>query len=118
VVADQGGSGATGSGQRRKEEKYTLEATLDQPYKFHSTHGRVATQSTRQCSFIKELEQQARQMPGPPPEQPVEGQEDREPEPALVEDQGKDDYPTVFEQYHIFTTPEKDKRATCGTKQR
>jgi hypothetical protein len=27
-----------------------------------------------------------------------------------VEDQGDDDYPTIIEQYHIFTTPEKDKR--------
>jgi hypothetical protein len=39
------------------------------------------------------------------------GQEDREHEPAAgLPDQGKDDYPTIIEQYHVFTTPEKDKR--------
>jgi hypothetical protein len=50
-------------------------------------------------------------MPGPPLEQPAEGQEDREPEPSPVEDQGEDDYPTVFDQYHIFSTLKKDKRS-------
>jgi hypothetical protein len=56
TAVDQGGPGATGSGQRRKEDKYTLDAAVDQPCKFHSTPGREATHSTRQCSFIKELE--------------------------------------------------------------
>jgi hypothetical protein len=52
-----------------------------------------------------------RQLPGLPPEQSADGQEDREHEPAARRpDQGEDDYPTVFEQYHIFTTPEKEKR--------
>jgi hypothetical protein len=83
---------------------------LDQPCKFHSTPGRVATHSTHQCSFIKELELRAHQLPGPPPERSAEGQEDREPEPALAEDQGKDDYLAIVEQYHVFTTLEKDKR--------
>jgi hypothetical protein len=112
VAADQGGPGAAGSGQRRKEYKYTLEAALDQPCKFHSTLSRIATHSMHQYNFIKELEQRARQSPGSPPEQPAEGQEDqdREPEPAPVADQGEDDYPANVERYHVFTTPEKDKR--------
>jgi hypothetical protein len=76
MAADQGGSGAADSGQRRKEDRYTLDAALDQPCKFHSTPGREATHSTRQCSFIKELEKRARQLPGSPPEQLAEGQED------------------------------------------
>jgi hypothetical protein len=36
VAADQGGPSAAGGGQSRKEGKYTLDATLDQPCKFHS----------------------------------------------------------------------------------
>jgi hypothetical protein len=56
VVADQGGSGAASSGQRCKGVKYTLDAELDQPWRFHSIPGREATHSTRQCSFVKELE--------------------------------------------------------------
>jgi hypothetical protein len=95
---------------RRREDKYTLEAALDQPCKFHNTLGRIATHSTRQCSFIKELGLRARQLPGTPPEQPAEGQEDREHEPALAADQGEDDYPAIIEHYHVFTTSEKDKR--------
>jgi hypothetical protein len=55
VAAGQGGPRAAGSGQRRKEDKYTLETGLDQSCKFHSTPGRGATHSTRQCSFIEEL---------------------------------------------------------------
>jgi hypothetical protein len=43
AVADQGGPGATGNGQGRKEGKYTLDVVLDQPCKFHSTPGREAT---------------------------------------------------------------------------
>jgi hypothetical protein len=110
VAADQGGSGASVSGQRRREDKYTLEAAPDQPCKFHSTPGRIATHSTRECSFIKELEQRARQLPGPPLEQPIGGQEDREHELAPAADQGEDDYPAIVEQYRVFTTLEKDKR--------
>jgi hypothetical protein len=56
MAVDQGGSGATGSGQRRKEDRYTLDAALDQSCRFHSILGREATYSTHQCSFIKELE--------------------------------------------------------------
>jgi hypothetical protein len=46
-----------------------------------------------------------------PPEQPTGGQEDHEHESAPAADQGTDDYPTVVEQYHLFTTLEKDKRS-------
>jgi hypothetical protein len=59
AAADQGGPGAAGSGQGYKEGKYTLDAVLDQPCKFHSTPGREATHSTRQCCFMRELEQRA-----------------------------------------------------------
>jgi hypothetical protein len=59
AAADQGGPGAAGNGQGRKEGKYTLDAALDQPCKFHGTPGREVTHSTRQCRFIKELEQHA-----------------------------------------------------------
>jgi hypothetical protein len=54
VAADQGGPGAAGSGQGRKEGKYTLDAALDQPCKFHSTPSREATHSmhTRRFSFV------------------------------------------------------------------
>jgi hypothetical protein len=82
MAVDQGGPGAAGNGQRRKEDRYTLDAALDQPCKFESTLGREATHSTRQCSFIKELELCARQLPGSPPEQPTEGQEDNQHKPA------------------------------------
>jgi hypothetical protein len=79
--------------------------------KFHSTPGREATHSTGQCSFIKELELRARQLPGSPLEQSAEGQEDHQHEPAAEQpDQGDDDFPAVVEQYHVFATPEKDKR--------
>jgi hypothetical protein len=64
VAADQGGPRDAGSGQGHKEGKYTLDAALDQPYKFHSTPGREGTHSMRQCRFIKELEQRAQQLPG------------------------------------------------------
>jgi hypothetical protein len=66
ATADQGGPGATGSGQGCKKGKYTLDAVLDQPCKFHSTPGREATHYTHQCRFIKELEQRAQQLPGAP----------------------------------------------------
>jgi hypothetical protein len=65
AAADQEG-GAAGSGQGRKEGKYTLDAALDQPCKFHSTPGREATHSTLQCRFIKELEKRAQQLPRAP----------------------------------------------------
>jgi hypothetical protein len=46
AATDQGGPGAAGGGQGRKEGKYTLDAALDQLCKFHSTPGREATHST------------------------------------------------------------------------
>jgi hypothetical protein len=64
AAVDQGGLGAVSSGQGRKEGKYTLDAMLDQPCKFHSTPGWEATQSTHQCRFMRELEQHAQQLPG------------------------------------------------------
>jgi hypothetical protein len=64
AATDQGGPGAAGSVQGRKEGKYTLDAALDQPCKFHSTPGREADHSMRQCCFMKELEQRAQQLPG------------------------------------------------------
>jgi hypothetical protein len=60
AASDQGGPGAAGSGHGRKEGKYTLDAALDQPCKFHTSPGREATHSTRQCRFMRELEQRAR----------------------------------------------------------
>jgi hypothetical protein len=63
AASDQGGLGAIGGGQGCKEGKYTLDAVLDQPCKFHNTPGREATHSTRQCRFMRELEQRARQLP-------------------------------------------------------
>jgi hypothetical protein len=112
TMVDQDGPGAAGSGQRHKEDKYTLDAVLDQLCKFHSTPGREETYSTRQCSFIKELEQRAQQLPGALQVQPAEGQEDHQRElVAEKPDQGNDDFPAVVEQYHVFTTPEKDKRS-------
>jgi hypothetical protein len=111
AVSDQGGLGATGSSQERKEGKYTLDAALDQPCKFHNTPGREATHSTRQCRFMRELEQRARQLPGASQAQPAGGQEDQQHDPAGGEpNQGDDDFPADVEQYHIFTTPGKDKR--------
>jgi hypothetical protein len=76
AASDQGGPGATGSSQGCKEGKYTLDAALDQPCKFHNSPGREATHSMRQCRFIRELEQRARQIPGVPQAQPAGGQED------------------------------------------
>jgi hypothetical protein len=73
AAADQGGPGATGSGQGHKEGKYTLNAVLDQSCKFHTTPGREATHSTRQCRFIKELEQRAQQLHGAPQAQLARG---------------------------------------------
>jgi hypothetical protein len=46
-----------------------------------------------------------------PLEQPAEGQEDHQCEPATEQpDQGDDNFLAVVEQCHVFTTPEKDKR--------
>jgi hypothetical protein len=43
--------------------------------------------------------------------QPAGGQEDHQREPiAEKSDQGDNDFPTVVEQYHVFTSPGKDKR--------
>jgi hypothetical protein len=56
AAADQGGLGDASNGHGRKEGKYTLDAVLDQPCKFHSTPGWEATHSTRKRRFIKELE--------------------------------------------------------------
>jgi hypothetical protein len=41
--------------------------------KFHSTPGKEATHSTRQCRFMRELEQRTRQLPGGLQVQPAEG---------------------------------------------
>jgi hypothetical protein len=46
-TSSRGGPGAVGSGHGRKEGKYTLDAALDQPCKFHTSPGREATHSTR-----------------------------------------------------------------------
>jgi hypothetical protein len=111
AASDLGGPGAAGSSQGCKEGKYTLDAMLDQPCKFHNTPGREATHSMRQCWFMRELEQCARQLPGASQAQPARGQEDRQHEPAGDKpDQGDDDFPADVEQYHIFTTLGKDKR--------
>jgi hypothetical protein len=76
AAADQGGSRAASNRQGRKEGKYTLDAVLGQPCKFHNNPGREATHSTHQCSFIKELEQRAQQLPDAPQSQPAGDQED------------------------------------------
>jgi hypothetical protein len=77
AASDQGGPGAASSSQGRKEGKYTLDAALDQPCKFHNTPGREVTHSTRQCWFMKDLEQRARQLPGASQAQPAGGEEDQ-----------------------------------------
>jgi hypothetical protein len=60
---------------------------------------------------MRELEQRAQQLPGVSQAQPTEGQEDQQHEPAADDlDQGEEDFPADVEQYHIFTTPGKDKR--------
>jgi hypothetical protein len=60
---------------------------------------------------MRELEQRAQQLPGASQAQPAGGQEDQQHEPASDKpDQGDDDFPVDVEQYHIFTTPSKDKR--------
>jgi hypothetical protein len=60
---------------------------------------------------MRELEQRARQLPGASQAQLAEGQEDQQHKPAGDKpDQGDNDFPMDVEQYHIFTTPGKDKR--------
>jgi hypothetical protein len=59
---------------------------------------------------MRELEQRARQIPGTSQAQPARGQEDQQRDPAGDEPDQDDDFPTDVEQYHIFTTPCKDKR--------
>jgi hypothetical protein len=60
---------------------------------------------------MRELEQRARQHPRDLQAQPAEGQEDQQHEPAADDrDQGEEDFLVDVEQYHIFTTPGKDKR--------
>jgi hypothetical protein len=101
AAADQGGPGAAGNGKGCKEGKYTLDASLDQPCKFHSTPGREATHSTRQCRFIKELEQRAQQLPRAPQVQPAGGLEDHQREPAAEKlDQGDDGF--LIRPKHIY----------------
>jgi hypothetical protein len=110
VAVDQGGPGAAGSSQGRKEGKYTLDAALDQPCKFHSTPGREATHSTRLCRFMRELERRAQQLPGASQVQPAGGQEDHQHEPAAEKlDQGDDDFRRTSSST-TSTTPGKDKR--------
>jgi hypothetical protein len=46
AAANEGGPGASSNVQGHKEGKYTLDAALDQPCKFHSTPSREATHST------------------------------------------------------------------------
>jgi hypothetical protein len=60
---------------------------------------------------MRELEQCTRQLPGASQAQPAGGQEDQQHEPAGNKpDQGDDDFSVDVRQYHIFTTPGKDKR--------
>jgi hypothetical protein len=60
---------------------------------------------------MRELEQRAQQLPGASEVQPAGGREDSQREPVAEKpDQDDDDFPAVVEQYHIFTTPGKDKR--------
>jgi hypothetical protein len=110
--------GAGGSGHGRKEGKYTLDAALDQPCKFHTSPGRETTHSTRQCRFMRKLERHARQIPGASQVQPAGGQEDQQCDPAGGEPDQDDDFPADVEQYHIFTTPARIKGTTFGMRQR
>jgi hypothetical protein len=60
---------------------------------------------------MRKLEQRARQLPEGLQAQPAGGQEDQRHEPAVDDpDQAEEDFPADIEQYHIFTTPGKDKR--------
>jgi hypothetical protein len=58
-----------------------------------------------------ELEQRAQQLPGATQAQPARGQEDHQSKPAAEKpEQGGKDFLADVEQYHVFTTPGKDKR--------
>jgi hypothetical protein len=60
---------------------------------------------------MRELEQHAQQLPGVSQAQSAGGQEDQHHEPVANKPyQDDDDFPVDVEQYHIFTTPGKDKR--------
>jgi hypothetical protein len=59
---------------------------------------------------MRELEQRAWQIPAAPQVQPAGGQEDQQQGPAGGKPDQDDDFPADVEQYHIFTTPGKDKR--------
>jgi hypothetical protein len=60
---------------------------------------------------MRELEQCAQQLPGASQVQLAGGQEDHQREPVAEKpDQGNDNFPAVVEQYHVFTTPRKEKR--------
>jgi hypothetical protein len=58
---------------------------------------------------MRELEQRAWQIPCASQAQPAGGQEDQQHDPAGGESDQDDDFPADVEQYHIFTTPGKDK---------
>jgi hypothetical protein len=60
---------------------------------------------------MRELEQRTRQAPGTSQVRLAEGQEDQQHDPAGDEPNQDDDFPADVEQYHIFTTPGKDKRS-------
>jgi hypothetical protein len=59
---------------------------------------------------MRELEQRAWEIPGASQAQLVGGQEDQQRSPAGDELDQDDDFLADVEQYHIFTTPGKDKR--------
>jgi hypothetical protein len=60
---------------------------------------------------MRELEQRAQQLLGASQAQSAGGQEEQQHEPDADKlDQGDDDFPADVKQYHIFTTPGKDKR--------
>jgi hypothetical protein len=56
------------------------------------------------------MEQRARQIPGASQARPAGGQEDQRHDPVGGGPDRDDDFPADVEQYHIFTTPGKDKR--------
>jgi hypothetical protein len=59
---------------------------------------------------MRELEQRAQQLPRASQAQLAGGQEDQQHELATNKpDQGEDNFLADVEQYHIFTTPGKDK---------
>jgi hypothetical protein len=109
VAAVQGSPGATGGSQRCKgdkfnKEKYTIEVMLDQPCKFHSISGKPASHTRHQCSFTKDLEWGVRQLLGPPPGQPAEGQGNQNHERQPAHATGEYPKEANVEQYHVFIT--------------